>query len=62
MKKQQYHQLSIIWDCIVSPIEIPAETRKRLTVLLGELLSGYWQNRQEDRNRNEKEGKNDHDQ
>jgi hypothetical protein len=58
--KQQYHQLQIIWNHIASPIEIPAETRKRLADLLGELLSVYWQVSKGDRNK--KEGGNKHDQ
>ena len=54
MKKQQYHQLHIIWDHIASPIKIPAETRNRLVDLLGELLSSYWQEYKEDINKNER--------
>ena len=52
MEKQPYHQLQI-WDYLPSPIEIPTETRKRLADLLGELLSGYWENLKRNRNRKE---------
>ena len=47
MMKKQEHQLQIIWEYIESPIEIPDKTRKRLVVLLGELLSGYWEGNRE---------------
>ena len=43
MERQRVHQLQIIWEYIPSPISIPAETRKRLADLLGDLLSNYWQ-------------------
>jgi hypothetical protein len=43
MEKQREHQLQIIWEYIPSPISIPAETRKRLADLLGDLLSDYWE-------------------
>ncbi len=43
MESQRERQLEFIWEYIASPISIPVETRKKLTDLLGDLLSGYWE-------------------
>jgi len=43
MERQKAHQLQIIWERIPSRISIPAETKKRLVNLFGDLLSAYWQ-------------------
>ena len=48
MAIRREHQLQIIWEYIPSPISIPAETRKRLADLLGDLLSEYWEGRKAD--------------
>jgi hypothetical protein len=50
MERPKAHQLQMIWEHIPSPIAIPAETRKRLADLLGDLLSAYWQGCQENCN------------
>ena len=59
MKKQQSHQLHIIWDYIASPIKIPAETRERLVDFLSELLSAYWQECKKDQNKDTRRNEND---
>ena len=43
MERRKEHQLQIIWEHIPSRISIPVETQKRLSNLLGDLLSAYWQ-------------------
>ena len=43
MERPKAHQLQIVWECIPSPISMPQEVRNRLTDLLAELLSDYWE-------------------
>ena len=59
MKKQQSHQLHIIWDYIASPIKIPAEIRERSVDLLCELLSAYWQECKEELNKDKRRNEDD---
>jgi hypothetical protein len=50
MERKRERQLQIIWEYIPSPISIPSKTRKRLTDLLGDLLSAYFKGCKADNN------------
>ncbi len=51
MKTKKCRQQKIIWENLTSPIPIPRETQKRLIELIGEMVSNYWENRNDKQNK-----------